>query len=277
MREMEKNITASEIISLLAEKHGDDIFVPECKNGSTYLQSHRRVDAWVMKRSWAKPCYIAYEVKVQRGDFVRDCKYIDYLSMCNELYFVCPWGMINVSEVPIDVGIIFVSKKGESLVTRKKAVYRKIDDPVETLKYVLFFRSKIVKESNPNLSEYWKNWYKNKCEEIDTGRLTSKRIAKLVYEKVIVQSSLNVNLEAENYLLKNKIANIEYAIKKLDEIGITERVLKKEGRFPYGEIDRKIGMLAENVPEEIINNVEAINTASSKVLNFLRANYTKVV
>jgi hypothetical protein len=61
-----------EIITLLKQKHYDDIFIPECKDGPTQLGSHLRMDAWVMKKSWANSCFIGYEEKVSRSDFLQD-------------------------------------------------------------------------------------------------------------------------------------------------------------------------------------------------------------
>jgi hypothetical protein len=65
-------VKSNDILKLLSEKHSEDVFVPECKNGSTWLSTHLRLDAWVMNRSWTKLKFTGYEIKVSRQDFLRD-------------------------------------------------------------------------------------------------------------------------------------------------------------------------------------------------------------
>ena len=48
-------IDAAKIRQLLADKHSKDVFVPECKGGSTWFSDHDRLDAWAMARSWKNP------------------------------------------------------------------------------------------------------------------------------------------------------------------------------------------------------------------------------
>ena len=261
-------MNSSQILELLSEKHSKDIYVEECKNGSTYFQHHRRIDAWVMKKSWSNPAYIGYEIKVSKSDFNRDAKYIDYLTMCNELYFVCPWKMIEVSEIPLEIGLIYVTKNEKSLLTRKKAVYRKIDDPINTLKYVLMIRSKIVNENYYfDKSEYWKNWYKNKSDEIDIGHLIGKRIRKVVNDKIIERDNIINRVRSENLELISILKNTQHIIDKLESMGITIKDLKSNTGWGARNIDYKIDKLTEKVPEELIRSIKSLNDITTNLLS----------
>ena len=82
----------STILDKLKAKHTDDVFVAECKNGPTHTASHRRLDAWVMKKSWSPITMLGYEIKQSRSDFLQDNKWQAYLPCCHQLYFVCPKG-----------------------------------------------------------------------------------------------------------------------------------------------------------------------------------------
>ncbi|HEY3265532.1 MAG TPA: hypothetical protein VGM37_01300 [Armatimonadota bacterium] len=108
-------MTSGLIMNALAAKHAKDFFIEECKGGPTWFTGHLRMDAWAMKRSWANPLSVGYEVKVSRNDFVRDDKYPGYLPFCNELYLVAPKDMIAPFEVHAEVGLMeAVGKKGSS-------------------------------------------------------------------------------------------------------------------------------------------------------------------
>lgn len=119
--------TAEKIKSLLAEKHFDDIFFTEVKNGPTWAASQLlKLDAWVLPKTYAPLHTIGYEIKVSRSDFEQDQKWVDYLPLCHRFYFVCPGGLIRSYELPPDVGLIWVSSTGR-LITKKAATQREPD------------------------------------------------------------------------------------------------------------------------------------------------------
>ena len=82
-RKSKPKVNAHDLYRLLADRHAEDVFVGECKTGSTWMQQVRIMDAWAMKRSWANPRIWAYEIKVSRSDFMQDEKWTDYLPYCN--------------------------------------------------------------------------------------------------------------------------------------------------------------------------------------------------
>lgn len=140
-------MTSQTIVDLLADKHHRDLFVGECKDGPTHTASHRRLDAWAMRRSWVRPLYSGYEVKVSRSDWLRDQKLLDYLPLCHELWVVAPMGVVKSEELPDKVGLLVVASTGTRLLTKRRAVYREIDPPVDLLHYVLMCRTKIVRNT----------------------------------------------------------------------------------------------------------------------------------
>ena len=148
-------ITAKQIVELLSEKHSKDVFVPECKDGPTQgVVGHmRRMDAWVMTRSWAHPRTIAYEVKVDRNDFLKDVKWRDYLACCSELYFVAPKGLISVGELASEAGLIEVVGT-KRLVTRKASPSRDVQVAESVYRYILMCRAKIGNDNQHAFGDF---------------------------------------------------------------------------------------------------------------------------
>lgn len=139
-------MTADDLVSRLAEKHRDDVFVAECKNGPTWETSGLlRLDAWVLRRSWSPLTTIGYEVKVSRADFEADQKWPRYLPLCHQFYFVCPAKLITALDLPPGVGLIWATKTGK-LYTKIKAERRRPDPDAQAglLHYVLMSRARIV-------------------------------------------------------------------------------------------------------------------------------------
>lgn len=135
-----QNVTAKDILLALENKHFDDVFVPECKGGPTWAGRHSRLDAWAMPRSWVRWTTYGYEIKVSRSDFVQDEKWVRYLDLCHQLYFVCPWGMIRVEEAPEAAGLMWLTNTGSRLVIKKKAPRREIAFPQDLFIYLLMSR-----------------------------------------------------------------------------------------------------------------------------------------
>jgi hypothetical protein len=201
------HLSARDIISLLATKHAKDLFVPECKNGSTWFNNAvLKLDAWVMKRSWAKPLAIGYEIKVARNDFVRDAKWPGYLEYCNEFYFVCPAGLIQPNEIGDQTGLYWTSKNGKILYLKKKAPYRDIEIPPELYVYILMCRTEIVAttvydgkpKTDAEKTEYWQNWLKGRTADKDLGW----RVSKAIQEKVDQVERESDHLRRENKQLQ---------------------------------------------------------------------------
>jgi hypothetical protein len=141
---------APQIVALLRARHAQDVFVDECRDGTTQRGSHRRLDAWAMHKSWAPWTTVGYEVKVSRSDFENDQKWPGYLPLCHHFYLVCPTGLIRAVDLPDYVGLIWVTANGERLHTKVKAMRREPDatELCQLLSYVVMNRSRIVGDLN---------------------------------------------------------------------------------------------------------------------------------
>ena len=87
--------------------------------GRLYKGQERILDGMAFTQEYANMRTIGYEIKVSRADFLQDKKWPDYLPVCNSFYFVCPPGIIIPSDLPTEIGLIWV--EGEELVMKKNA------------------------------------------------------------------------------------------------------------------------------------------------------------
>ncbi len=198
----EKSIT-----DLLAYKHAEDVFVPQCKTGSTAYDQVMIFDAWAMKKAWAHPLITGYEIKTDRSDFDNDEKWMGYLPYCNKFYFVCPSKMIQPEELPDSVGLMWVATTGTRLYIKKKAPHRDIENPHDLMKYVLMCRVEIVRSTmyHGNRSEeveYWKQWLEKEDEKKSVGHKVSKKLQGLFKTRVEDVERTNRHLKVENERLQ---------------------------------------------------------------------------
>ncbi len=171
---------AEDVLSLLAARHFKDVFVPECKTGASYGRLCPRMDAWAMRRSWARPVTFAYEIKVSRQDFLQDEKWKSYLPYASQFYFAAAPGVIDPSELPADVGLVVASKNAKKLYTKKKAPDREVEIPEDLFRYVLMARTAITNDQfecmRETSEEHWRSWLKKKSEKQELGYAVSRRI-----------------------------------------------------------------------------------------------------
>jgi len=199
-------VNALDILKLLKSKHTKDLFVSGCKTGATWNSNYRILDAWVMRRSWTKPCIIGYEFKISRSDFLADDKWRFYLDYCNEFYFICPYKMISPEEVGENAGLIWVSKTGSRLFMKKKAPHRNVAIPESIFRYILMCRTKIEWGSSykdefnivDSKREYWQNWLKQKDEDKKLGRCASRKIQQILRDEIEKVIKRNKTLEQQN-------------------------------------------------------------------------------
>lgn len=198
-------MTAGGITRLLSQKHSDDVFVPECKIGRTG-PGCSRLDAWAMRKSWAKPCVIGYEIKVSRSDFLGDYKWNKYLKFCNELYFVSPYKMIDPSELSNGVGLIWVSKTGNRLFTKRKAEFRNVSIPESIFRYILMARVKVLSgchDSSKPDAEFWNRWLDDNKKTKIAGRRLGARIGEKIESAYKLANRENERLRRENESLQD--------------------------------------------------------------------------
>lgn len=136
--------TAKDILQLLLKKHSKDIAVSECKTAIPwFVDKYFQMDAWIVTRRTTRVHVIAYEIKVDRIDFLTDKKWEEYLKYCNEFYFVAPKGVIFLEDLPPRAGLYEVSKTGTVLFKKKTCTIRNVYIPKTIFEYVLMCRSSI--------------------------------------------------------------------------------------------------------------------------------------
>ena len=191
-------ITADMIKTLLAAKHSEDIFVPECKTGPTIAASScPRLDAWAMNRSWTRHCTTGYEIKVSRQDFLNDVKWRAYLDYCHCFYFVCPPKLIDPKELPEGVGLMVTSTNCKRLYTKRTAPHREVTIPTELFIYILMSRCRITR-SQMDTAAYWKEFVDGRANMKKWGHQAAYIIAEKVDQQVKEIKGENAKLRAEN-------------------------------------------------------------------------------
>jgi len=158
---------AKDLLKLLEVRHSRDVVVPECNTNGGIL------DAWVMVRYGSFTVH-GYEIKVSRSDFVRDEKWRGYLPYCHRFSFVCPWGMIQLEELPDEVGLLWAARPGTRLYIRRKAVHRNVVIPISLWQSLLSNRFRVGRPfAEENSQEYWREWLAGKEQSKSLGRRVS--------------------------------------------------------------------------------------------------------
>lgn len=249
--------TAGLITQLLRGRHKDDLFIPECKNGSTWLDNHVRFDAYAMKKSYKKPLSVGYEIKVSRSDFLNDEKWHKYLEYCNEFYFVCPTGLIDKSEVPAEAGLMYVSKTGTKLFTKKKAPWRECTIPEDMYRYILYSRTKITKnevDTKEDRAEIWANYLKDK----DAYKQLGYRISRTIDAHVKKVEKENNELKEENRLLQE-------SKEILESMGISMSDLKYSGTWRLkSRIEEILNVVPKDLMIQIDNTIKSLHSTRNK-------------
>lgn len=195
-------IRADMLKRALSKKHYQDFFLTEVKNGATHFANELLImDALAIKKSWANPCITGYEIKVSRQDFLRDEKWPAYKALCHRFSFVCPKGLIEPSEIPEDVGLIWYNSEKQTLYTKRKSVYRNIEISAEMLYYILM--SRLDNERHPFFSS------EREAIEAYLEEKEAKRKLSVLYKHKLAE-------EAESAIEEAKNAKYEYETYKKD-------------------------------------------------------------
>jgi hypothetical protein len=201
---MSEQIHAYQIAGALAKRHRDELFFTEVKNGSSWFTSAGngfRMDALAIKKSWAHPCITGYEIKVSRSDWLKDTKFTNYMEYCNELWVVCPAGVVIPTEIPANVGLKTYLPGSGMIKTVIKAAYRKIEPPVDMFIYLLMQyaqsnRRPVPKEDKREIiAQYLDN------------KLEGHRLANAFKGKLIERAAKVEDLEKRNESLREANAD----------------------------------------------------------------------
>lgn len=249
--------TAKALMDLLAARHANDVFVPECKDGPTHTSRHIRMDAWVMPRSWSRPWVSAYEVKVTRADFLQDNKWPAYLDLCNAFSFVTPPKLIDPAELPDGVGLIECTRNATRLLTRRKAAHRDVVIPESVWRYVLMCRARIVQPNHTTRSrqEFWTEWLRERETDRTLGWEVGGKIRQLYEENV-------ERVEKENNRLASENEGLAEVKRILDEMGITSVNTWRTEQL----IRDRIAESRSGMTRELRKSLEAAGERISKLL-----------
>lgn len=166
-----QKVRADQICHKLEQLHRGDAFFTQVKNGPTFTSHNLLIlDAVAMKKSWTKPCITGYEIKVDRGDFTRDEKWIHYLKYCHKFYFACPVGLIAPEELPKEIGLIYYNPEKDCLSTKRKAITKAIELPTEMFYYIIM--SQLQPDRHPFFSgrrEFFEAFVQDKEEKKHLG------------------------------------------------------------------------------------------------------------
>lgn len=246
------------IIQLLATRHSGDLFVVECKDGPSQGTSHLRMDAWAMKRAYSKPLTVAYEIKVARSDFLQDKKWPGYLDYCNEFYFVCPRGLIDPSEVGDSAGLIWTSKNGNKLYTKKKAPWRDVQIPESLWRYILISRTVITRDNHITKDEdYWRNWMIEKKDKITFGHRVGRRLQQVINAKIHDVETKIHEVRAEN-------KSLQATKTMLDGLGI------EPDTYPWllrQRVDEQLRAFKEIIPKPLVNEMQRLKDSITSALD----------
>lgn len=242
---MGEKVTSTTIKKALASFHEKDFFITECKTCSTYFpdpQGLLKFDGLAVRKSYTKPCITGYEIKVSRGDFLQDNKWHLYLQYCNEFYFVVPAGLITKEEIPENVGLIYYYPETDHLRTKRKALYRDIEEPVGVYKYIIF--SRFDQDRLPfyeDRAEYARDYLNDKREKRKLG--------------VSFGSKMAADLRAA----QEKLSTVENCVDDVEFAQAVAKLLEKHNigwRWRGGEHDEQLlkqldAALGSSYPKEL--------------------------
>lgn len=242
---MGEKVTSTMIKKALGSFHEKDFFITECKTCSTYFpdpQGLLKFDGLAVRRSYTKPCITGYEIKVSRGDFLQDNKWHLYLQYCNEFYFVVPAGLISKEEIPENVGLIYYYPETDHLRTKRKALYRDIEEPVGVYKYIIF--SRFDQERLPfyeDRAEYARDYLNDKREKRKLG------------------ASFGSKMAADLRAAQEKLSTVENCVDDVEFAQAVEKLLEKHNigwRWKGGEHDEQLlkqldAALGSSYPKEL--------------------------
>lgn len=243
---MKEKVTSTDIKLALAEKHYRDFFLTEVKSGPTQIAavgSLKILDGLAIRKSWTNPCFTGYEVKISRSDFLRDAKFYTYEELCNCLYIVCPKGMIDRTEIPESVGLMYYDADKKAITTKKKAIFRKIEYSPEMLLYIIF--SRISSDRYPFFSdkqEYFKAYLEGKSD--------NRVLAHAVKTKLLED---NVRLEQQLETLRGFERQYD-AYKAIIEVLHKHRIYGFRSKDIAEELDKA---LSTKCPEDITDILQS--------------------
>ena len=257
-------IRADEILYALEIKHTrrkkPDAFFTQVKNGPTQLVSSGLLimDALAIRKSWTRPCFIGYEVKVDRNDFVRDTKWQGYLDYCHQFYFVSPPDVVRPDDLPEKVGLMHYNEDKQTLTTKRKAIMNPIDISAEMLYYIII--SRLENDRHPFFSterDVFEAYVQDKENRKSLGYKVSSKMARELSETEEERQSLerrNKRLEENNEKLQNIL-----------------KILEPWGVRPFFAEEDVEAMVNNGVSPKLLRRVENLVNEALRIKGMLEA------
>ena len=141
-------------------------------------------------------------------------------------------------------GLMWASKTGSRLYTKKKAPYRDASaaDLERVFRYILMCRADIISSSYMTAAgtdaEYWRRWMAQKEQDADFGHRVGRKIREVLEREVFKAECENVRLTAEN--------------KRYEEV---KQAIEGLGLGSYGSASRQLKDLADKAKNGISNGL----------------------
>jgi hypothetical protein len=228
-------------------------FMTQVKNGPTqYVPADQGLlvlDGLSIDKSWTKPCISGYEIKISRGDFLRDTKWYQYFGYVHEFYLVCPSGIIDRTEIPLECGLMYYRPESGTIVMKKKAVHRDVTPSADMLMYIIM--SKLDSDRLPFFSSK-KVWVEEYLKDQSSSHQLGRSLATKLPQRL-------AELECE-------IDRLHNAKDAMDELEAIKDVCEKHNvRTWYGTAKGLDEALTVPFPREI----ERIREDAQGILNII--------
>lgn len=173
---------SSDIIAALKDRYYYNScgFFTEVETGIDDISRGYRIDAVLLHRADRKISLEGFEVKISRGDFLRDTKWQFYKDYVNALSVVCPLNMIRPEEVPEEFGLMYYSPKTHKVRFKRRPQVNP-DADIQSVKDTLLTKLSYMNTSRTYRYDKFPNaeaYVKGKEMYEDIGRVFGTRMAK---------------------------------------------------------------------------------------------------
>jgi len=224
-----------------------------------------------MRRSYSRPGYFGYEIKVSRADFLQDNKWPEYLPNCNQFFFVTPWKLIMPEEVPDGCGLIWVSKNLTKTYIKKKASHRKIEEPIALLKYILMSRTSVAMERDPGMERIARirAWLEQEKELDALGYDVARRFQDFVQVQKNENSKLLIELESLKSVKEFWLKELEGDPADLRaRYGFLVRRRNEERLYKLKELIPKTLIQELNKAEQLLSHLDNLRPALKAIKEY---------